>query len=483
MTATTYPIAEAVRVFLDFDPMPFAADGTGRLVALSPFSIEWGQSAPWDAPTPAVLSITLLDTDGKYSDHVGSLVGRRITVQPAWNNATKPTDWAVFDGFITDVSLVANETPYRISVTASDRMYVLQNDTAQQPNTGVSPAYQGKGYQWWLIGTNTVISDRLKADGIEQVFYSYRNYPIPQAASDRVKLTDMIRGKIVRGSTDDGFTLYANQPMYVHCWNNIGPTFVMQPVEWTALAILTGAQIVRADGVDINTDNQTLDAAVCHIDANAELSATDDYYTQLEVRYSHRSLTNANATEAQRQQEATYYTFNQDGARLVRVDGSARDGENVLTIDVEWCEYETTAESLVSSIDLTPTVDMLREANARVRLPNVTVYSGSGAAQELFRPAPWPVQIIGSRYESINPQTHGAWLILGGTITYDATERRGHWASELALYPLHSTAAASATPTISAMTRMDADTFAAGDWKLGALRYVTDCKPISEVTA
>lgn len=482
MTDTKAPIAETARVFLDLTILPFSADGTGRLVAVSPFTIKWGQSAPWDDPTPAVLSITLLDTDGRYSSRIGSLLGSRITVQPNWSNVDKPTDWAVFDGFITDVSLVADEPPYRISVTASDRMYVLQTDTAQQPNVGLSATFKGKGYQWWLIGTNTVVTDRLKANGIEQALFGYNNYPVPREANERVRLTDVMHGKIVR-RVDDAYILCANQPMYVHCWNNVGPTFVMLPVEFSALTILTGAQIVREDGVNINRDIQTLDAAECRIDPAAELSGPDDYYTQLEVRYYHRSLTSANATDDQRQQEATYYTFNQDGSRTERVAGTLREGENVLTLDIEWCEYPDNADSLVSAIDFTPTMDMLRESNVRVRLPSITVYSESDVAQQLFEPSPNVVQIIGSRYEDINPQTHGAWLTLGGTITYDAASRHGHWASELNLYPLHSTAAASATPTVADMADIDADTFASADWKLGALRYVTDCKPSSEVTS
>jgi len=484
MTVTSSPIAEGCRVYIDFDPLPFAGDGSGRLVALSPFTIEWGQSAPWESPTPAVLSITLLDADGKYSASVGSLVGRRITIRPTWAGDGKPTDYAVFDGFITSATLTANETPYRIALNASDRMYVLLTDTAQQPNVGLSDAAYGKGWQWWLIGTTSVVTDRLKANGIEQTYYNYSSYAVPRPANEKVKLADVIRAKFTRMAADGTtYRLCANQPMYVHCWNDVGPTFVMQPVEWDSLTILTGARMVRGDGINVTRDRETLDAAHCVIDADAELSAPEDIYTQLQINYCHRSLTNANATDAQRQQESTYYSFDRDGARLVRIDGAARDGENVLSLDIEWCEYPNETGSTASAIDLTPTIDMLRESNSRLRLPSITVRSLSGIDRCNFAPMPRRLQIIGSKYEAVNDKTHGAWLVLGGTITYDASGRHGRWTHKMNLYPLHSTAAASATPTVADMARLDEDTFGEADWKIGALRYVTDCKPSSEVTA
>ncbi|MEO2373158.1 hypothetical protein ABG905_08075, partial [Bifidobacterium longum] len=64
-TATRLP--EKCRVYLDNTLLPERADGTGLPVPLSPFTIEWGVSAPWDAAVPAVLKIVFIDPDGDYS--------------------------------------------------------------------------------------------------------------------------------------------------------------------------------------------------------------------------------------------------------------------------------------------------------------------------------------------------------------------------------------------------------------------------------
>ena len=72
-TATRLP--EKCRVYLDNTLLPERADGTGLPVPLSPFTIEWGVSAPWDAAVPAVLKIVFIDPDGDYSRVYTTLAG------------------------------------------------------------------------------------------------------------------------------------------------------------------------------------------------------------------------------------------------------------------------------------------------------------------------------------------------------------------------------------------------------------------------
>lgn len=478
-------IAEGCRVYINLAQLPDTPDGTGRLVPLSPVSVQWGQTNPWDSPTPAVLTLSMLDTDGLYSSHVGSLIGQRITVRPTWTDSSKPTDGAVFDGFITDATLIADTHPYHITVTASDRMYVLQLDTTPQANYGLENDYIGKGYQWWLQGTNTIINDRLKANGITDSRYSYSTYSLPYPLMDKVSLVEVMR-KLMTQQTGDTRALYLNRPLYVSTWNHTGPTFYMTNLAWDHGLVLTGASIYAVLGTDaenINDYSWVLDAGACRIDEDAELATTSDYYTQLEVTYAHRTLTNANATVDQRKQEATYYTFTRDGSRVVRVDGAGREGENVLTIDITWTEYDSNEDSDVSDIDMTHAVDLLRIANQRVRLPTVTVKSSADVAQQIFAPWPRTLLILNSKYESDVPATHGPWLAISGTVTYDAADPDGHWTAQMTLYPLqYSTDAVAAEPPVSAMADIDPDTFADADWKLGALRYVSECKPYSEVT-
>ena len=124
-TATRLP--EKCRVYLDNTLLPERADGTGLPVPLSPFTIEWGVSAPWDAAVPAVLKIVFIDPDGDYSRVYTTLAGHRITIAPDWtengiDNGPNPVRYCMFDGIITDVQILAADAGHdRLSITASDR--------------------------------------------------------------------------------------------------------------------------------------------------------------------------------------------------------------------------------------------------------------------------------------------------------------------------------------------------------------------------
>lgn len=109
-TATRLP--EKCRVYLDNTLLPERVNGTGLPVPLSPFTIEWGVSAPWDAAVPAVLKITFIDPDGDYSRVYTTLAGHRITIAPDWtengiDNGPNPVKYCMFDGIITDVQILA----------------------------------------------------------------------------------------------------------------------------------------------------------------------------------------------------------------------------------------------------------------------------------------------------------------------------------------------------------------------------------------
>lgn len=61
------PLPETCHVYLDLSPLPLQSDDSADLVALSPFTITWGVSNPWDDITPNVLKITLIDQADRFS--------------------------------------------------------------------------------------------------------------------------------------------------------------------------------------------------------------------------------------------------------------------------------------------------------------------------------------------------------------------------------------------------------------------------------
>ena len=73
------------------------------------------------------------------------------------------------------------------------------------------------------------------------------------------------------------------------------------------------------------------------------MSAADEYYTQLEFKYSHRGNGSGYKT----------VEFNQDGSRSVQVEQSAREGDTCLSIEANWTQYDNQADSDPGKIDFT----------------------------------------------------------------------------------------------------------------------------------
>ena len=154
-------LPETCRVYLDLAPLPFQPDGSADLVALSPFTIEWGVATPWAATTPNVLKITLLDQGDRFSKSADLLMGHRITVTPDWDNpAYTALNYCLFDGYVTDVKILDNDHgKNRLSVTASDRLYILKTDCRKGPNSGTDDK-AARGWQWWMQGAYDVAQIR-----------------------------------------------------------------------------------------------------------------------------------------------------------------------------------------------------------------------------------------------------------------------------------------------------------------------------------
>ena len=116
-------------------------------------------------------------------------------------------------------------------------------------------------------------------------------------------------------------------------------------------------------------------------------------------------------------------------------------------------------------------MNTIRESNRRLRLPEVT-FRGDRLNQLFMYCRPTVMVFIGSKFERSVPATYGPWAKIGGTLTYDVTNRKSHWTHKARLFPAVNTK--TGTPTCAQMKAMTSTaTFADCNWKLGALRYVS----------
>nr|DAR35160.1 MAG TPA: late control gene D protein [Caudoviricetes sp.] len=460
-------LPETCRVYLDLAVLPFQSDGTADLVALSPFTIEWGVSKPWDATTPNVLKITLLDQGDRFSKSADLLMGHRITVTPDWQNEDYTAlNFCLFDGYVTDVQILDNDHgKNRLSVTASDRLYILKTDCRKGPTTGTD-ANMAKGWQWWMQGTTAAtIKQWLKFDGINSNWMPYSTFAAPFPAADRKSFIDWA-DRLKTRKANNKYQFEVDRVFYIGYQNSDTeqiPAFEALYLRWTLETVLTGPRIRAGDdNTDITLDSRYPDAMRVIIDQDPTLSAADDYYTQLEAKFYHRGA----ASDGYKT-----YEFNQDGSSLAQIEQATRNGEACLSIDVDWTAYDSNADSQFSGVDKTLAINTVRESNRRIRLPEVT-FRGDKLSQLFMYCHARVVTFIGSRFERRAPATHGAWAYIGGTLTYDVTGRKSHWTHKVKLFPAVSTA--TGAPTCADMKALkSAATFADCNWKLGALRYVT----------
>jgi hypothetical protein len=463
-------------VFLDMRELPQHPDGSDNIVPLSPITITWGNDKPWETPTPSVLTMDFFDPTGRVSMESNKLNGHRLTVNPWTNRRNEPVCFAVFDGYITDVKINGR----KITVTASDRLYILATDVRQGPNWGTD-ASTARGYQWWTQGS---LDDKEKGwskyDGLNDVSISYSSFAVPFEASERVSFLDLyVRRKTIKRA-DGAYELHIARPIYVNLqgepeavprlsadYDVIDPTLR-----------LLGATIENNNGTDISSgeDPSIIPASTVEVPVHPSFTSPDDVYTQLEIKYFHRGLTNPGATAAQTEEAATKYTFTQDGARLVRVDESNRDGETVLSLDIAWTEYPSNPDSTASKIDMNIARKTLQELNTRVRLPNVT-FQNDRNDERLFYPRPSRLCFIGSQYERTIPLTHGWWTQINGKLVYDATRKSGRWRHTVGLLPVISSGS---EPTFGDLQQLNSEaTFSEANWILGATRYITDIRKVA----
>lgn len=459
------PLPETCHVYLDLSPLPLQSDDSADLVALSPFTITWGVSNPWDDITPNVLKITLIDQADRFSKSGDLLMGHRLTISPDWGNTATPVNFCLFDGYVTDVQILDHDGGRnRLSVTASDRIYILKTDCRQGPNTNTT-ANMARGWQWWMQGqTSETVQKWLYYDGVQNYWWPWSIFPTPFSAEQRKSFIDWAQSCRTR-QVNSKYQFEIDRTAYISYQSADPkkiPSFEALYLRWTIDTVLTGPRIRTGDdNTDIGVDSRYADAGDVIIDPEPSLSAADEYYTQLEFKYSHRGNGSGYKT----------VEFNHDGSRSVQVEQSAREGDTCLSIEANWTQYDNQADSDPGKIDFTLAMNTIRESNRRLRIPEVT-FRGDRLNQLFMYCRPTVMVFIGSKFERSAPATYGPWAKIGGTLTYDVTNRKSHWTHKARLFPAVNTK--TGTPTCAQMKAMTSTaTFADCNWKLGALRYVS----------
>lgn len=365
-TATRLP--ERCRVYLDNTLLPERVNSTGLPVPLSPFTIEWGVSAPWDAAVPAVLKITFIDPDGDYSRVYTTLAGHRITIAPDWtengiDNGPNPVKYCMFDGIITDVQILANDAGHdRLSITASDRIYVLRNDCRKGPNWNQHEEMV-QGFQWWPKGN---IGPQIKAwlanDGINNYWLPWSTFLAGIKADQKSSLLDWLESVKTR-QINGTYTLEINRSVFMSYKGQPStvPSLEAVYLNWDVETVLAGARIITGDdGTDITRDHRYADAENVLIDENPTLTAPDSYYTQLELRYSHLKLASSSSGQL--------YEVSQDGSLVKQIETATYEGENCLSVTVNWADSGA-SQNNINVLDTTRAENYLKTQNQRVRLP------------------------------------------------------------------------------------------------------------------
>lgn len=478
------PMPETAFLTIDGEWLPIAPDDTGKLVGLEPVTIDWGLEHPWDTPTPAILSVTLLDPEGRWANSASRLIGKELVFTPDWNNPTaanKTNYFPVFRGPITDAKVDMSRDSPRISVTASDVTYTILNDKRTGPveQTANSLKYN-KGYQWASWTDSAFISNQLRArlasNGVTALTRSWANYSAQIESSERVSAIDIFDQWLTVGdqTVSGGTTLRIDQIGFIHCTNENGESVFHSQYCFESTHIVFAGHIIETpemSDTDATANRFIEDAATIVEDKASTLDAVGERYGHIEIRYYSRTLTTPNATDAERANEKTWYTYSQDQSRIIDVDAG---GLNTNTLQLDCRQIDTNKS--VSEAVADYAVLLIRESNNRIRLPAITFHSGYNANQLRYRCFPLSLAIYASRYDSLLPLTRGRWVALAGTLTYEHQGRHGSWHNEITnLWPAPLDLTNTATIATMKAVNDTNGTYANCNWKIGLLRLVTKC--------
>lgn len=478
------PIEDTAFVYLDGRPLPVRLDTAGDLPsALAPFTLTWGVKAPWDDIDPCILSMTLIDPNGTYGKRQANMQGRAIEI---YNSLQDPMP--MFSGTITSARLtnLHDDGRTRIDITASDKTWNIKTDTAKGPT---DDDRVHKGYQWAGGEFYNWVGERFRSDGIaDYLSVAGGVYGSDPLGTERISVYDVMKNKRSDHSTTPP-TIRFGQITYVTSFESqrANATWLTYlSLRWNRSLTLTGHLITMpSDRYNTSFDGDMMKSTIIEqasniqIDKDATVTPPDEFYSQAEIKYYSRSVTNPGVSTAEQDKGSTIMTFSQDQSRLLRIDTGSREGEHVLAIDMD--EYVNADGRAVSDdvniakFDVSEIIKAVHENNTRLRLPELTFYSKRVRNIWRYVPQPMRLMILGSKFERFFPDTHGPWVTISGVVTFDPTNPRGTWAHKVSLFP-SPIPDSYGTPTIADLKAInDADGQLSNcNYPLGAFRYVTD---------
>ena len=478
------PIEDTAFVYLDGRPLPIRLGTEGDLPsALAPFTLTWGTKAPWDDLEPCILALSLIDPNGTFSKSQGNIIGRTLQL---YNCQQDPMP--IFDGTITSAKLtnLNDAGKAKIDILASDKAWNIKTDTAAGPRAA-DRMY--KGYQWAGSAFFDWVGERFRSDGIAS--YSTPSngvYGSDPLATERISVYDVMKNKRSDHSTTPP-TIRFGQVSYLSSFNSQQANAVWLTylsLTWNRKITLTGHQITMPDDFfndafdgDMMKSTIIEQARNIQIDRDATVAPADEFYSQAEIKYYSRSVTNPGATIAEQDKGNTVMTFSQDQSRLLRVDSGSREGENVLTIDMdEYINADGTTPNdnmRVSGFNADEIITTVHANNSRLRLPELTFCSKRIKNIWRYIPQPGRLLILGSKFERFFPDTHGAWITISGQIIFDPRNPRGAWTHRVKTVP-SPMPDSYRSPTVEKLKALTDPQGQLSNCKypVGALRYITD---------
>lgn len=423
------------------------------------FTIRWGTSDPTQQPDPAVLSMQILDRDGSLAGDPSALNDAQIVIvksaAPLWQDindttayATARGTWAQADNTLTMAQTDGTQPPdplapvdykgvitaggtvtrhgdaWLISITASSRMLLLKRSQDQGP-TSTDPRYAGLHWVTTPVARIGEIANRCQANG-----YPRPDQPIDMPShvraydqQDTVSLLDLLTRTTptpalwydVYMMSDARSRLMQLRPAHPATVTMSQTTGIIKATDDdTTLTAIDPGLIRDGDSLAIPSPRRGLTINSYQTAAQSDGSVQ---YQADTVQLTATGLDSPQSTNLTWQTDA----ITQDQTGGTTWQPSQTDRANVTA----WCTAIDTR--------LTPSITLDSQDIDPLDRP------------ELFAPAPPGALVItGSRYHALHaadgtPAVDGTWLVIGGTLTYDARDGQPHMTHQLDIMPIATT--------------------------------------------
>lgn len=426
----------------------------GSVCSLADFSIEWGTDTDGEQPDVDVLGYTLMDRTGGLAGNATVLAGALVWIQlsrmPVWSDVNTPGTWeeqpddltwdllhltvtpdltagpdpsalTMFKGRIATGGTVTqlDDGGYRISLTANSLLTLAKRTTTQGPT---STDTKFAGYHW--TGTTSsridVIQQRLEALGCpvfdqSSAAWLKSHAPSGLAAYDSDSYPELLT--IIHNLASSSPLM----PMVYEAHEHGGDTLRVVPMGEQAnitmhgdgsLTVYGGGMtkpVIQGEDIQIDAAELSIPDPVSGITLNGYKvgwDANDNRYTFQDEQQSYTSMGLMPANLA-------------GNAKTISIDSDAVISDET---DGRWTRgvYQPT------QADRQSRAQWLSAQTMRLRPQELTVDSRDmdiDTYEQAFMPTAIPFGFIRNRYTKLvaddgTPATSGAWMGIGGEITF-----------------------------------------------------------------